>query len=210
MKHLLRHFFILAALLAMPFAACVPDDDDDTPPAPICPGEDEVRYVSTDPAMCAVIRYVCEPGEIPYSDPECGCGCEVPECPAESADLTYASHDAEMCTLMRFPCPTGWSHWGSECGCGCARDEGAAEGETCNGIMGIQCAEGLFCAFGADDHCGWSDFTGICTVPPEVCITLYRPVCGCDGRTYSNSCMAASYSVSVQYEGECERTPVQH
>ncbi|MBX7195859.1 MAG: hypothetical protein K1X94_27640 [Sandaracinaceae bacterium] len=65
------------------------------------------------------------------------------------------------------------------------------------------CQADEYCAFGADAMCGRADHPGVCTRRPEACITLYRPVCGCDGATYSNACAAASAGVSVETEGEC-------
>ncbi|MFO0712042.1 MAG: Kazal-type serine protease inhibitor domain-containing protein [Sandaracinus sp.] len=65
------------------------------------------------------------------------------------------------------------------------------------------CQADEYCAFGADAMCGRADHPGVCTHRPEACITLYRPVCGCDGATYSNACAAASAGVSVETEGEC-------
>lgn len=35
------------------------------------------RYVSSDPDECALIFFVCNPGETPFFD-ECGCGCTLP------------------------------------------------------------------------------------------------------------------------------------
>ncbi len=41
---------------------------------------------------------------------------------------------------------------------------------------------------------------------PEVCVTLWDPVCGKDGKTYSNECFAKLANVEVNYKGACEET----
>jgi len=209
----LRTTLFAATLGALALLGCKPDNDASgtsggtTPTGPICPGADEVRYVSEDPDTCAVIRYTCNPGETGYSDAECGCGCELPDCPEANADFSYVAHDPGTCAAIRYTCEPGFSHWSSACGCGCVKN--GTEGAPCGGIMARQCEDGFFCAFDAATQCGSGDQMGTCARRPDACILLYMPVCGCDGSTYSNSCSAAAAGVSVLHDGECVDTAVQ-
>ena len=74
----------------------------------------------------------------------------------------------------------------------------AEDGGMCGGIAGIQCGnEASYCAM-ADGECGQiADAAGLCQERPEICPMVFDPVCGCDGETYSNGCVAASNGVNV-------------
>ncbi len=80
-----------------------------------------------------------------------------------------------------------------------------SEGQGCGGRGGATCAAGQFCMWTPANICGAFDAGGACAYKPEVCPQVYMPVCGCDGQTHSNACMANAAGTSVSGPGACAK-----
>src|SRR5262245_10061448 len=78
----------------------------------------------------------------------------------------------------------------------------AGLGQFCGGIAAIKCDRGLFCERAAGT-CRFPDFGGTCQRVPRICPRIFRPVCGCNGKTYANDCVRQAARVSKAHDGRC-------
>jgi len=115
------------------------------------------------------------PGLCPLTNlPVCGCN-----------GVTYAN------PCSAFSAGVGIDHAG-EC---------AADQQACGGTGGGTCGEAEFCQR-PQGECA-EDAAGVCQSTPVTCPAIIAPVCGCDGLTYSNACVATGAGVTVDHEGAC-------
>lgn len=80
---------------------------------------------------------------------------------------------------------------------------GPAGAAVCGGPGMLQCGAKEWCNFSADNLCGIRGVVGKCDPRPTACTFIFLPVCGCNGVTYSNACLAHAQGQSVAYAGTC-------
>jgi hypothetical protein len=78
-------------------------------------------------------------------------------------------------------------------------------GQPCGGAGGAVCDKGLWC----EPPTGMCASTaGVCVPVPRLCIARknsksFRPVCGCNHKTYSSDCFRRAYKVTKHHDGAC-------
>jgi len=81
--------------------------------------------------------------------------------------------------------------------------DGACAGATCVPLIAGTCASGEVCAW---TGC-FPPSASTCVVRPSTCASSGAPVCGCDGVTYGNPCVALDGGVPIDHAGECTSIP---
>ena len=191
--------------------------------APVC-GCDGMTYASSCAAAGAGVS-VASKGECEGGGSGATCGTRgAPECKGDAfcawpleAQCGAADKPGtcqarpQACDLIYDPvCGCDGNTYGNECEANAkgtaAAHKGTCDGgsgKNCGGIAGLKCGTGEYCNFPVSTKCGAGDQFGQCAKQPSACTKELHEVCGCDGVTYSNPCLAASAGVSVISEGAC-------
>ena len=85
-----------------------------------------------------------------------------------------------------------------------ANVSGAPRPQVCGGIADPPCHPGTFCQRPVS-RCGGADIRGTCVRVPQFCNKIFRPVCGCDNKTYGNDCDRQAAKVSKKHDGACRK-----
>jgi hypothetical protein len=86
-----------------------------------------------------------------------------------------------------------------------SRAHAVPAGQACGGEAGAVCDKGLWCDPPTADC---ASTAGVCVAIPRWCVArkrskTFKPVCGCNGKTYSGDCFRRADKVAKLHDGKC-------
>jgi uncharacterized membrane protein len=189
----------------VPFSATKTSDPD--------PEDGLLTWMATDPSpKPGPTRFARASLRIDWpTDSECVQHCAavaVATCQPDSEQIR-ATFQACLATCSRGSCTEIFE---PVCGCdgqtygnACAAAEANASVEHLGACGVPECTSNADC--NEADYCFSGDGCngpGTCKPRPVACTREFRPVCGCDGQTYGNACVAAAAGVNVASQGACD------
>jgi hypothetical protein len=81
-------------------------------------------------------------------------------------------------------------------------------GQPCGGTTGAACDKGLWCEPPVGLCPSSTTVPGVCVPVPRLCFARkkskdFKPVCGCNSKTYSSDCFRRAYRVPKYRDGKC-------